>query len=143
MAQLIGIARLGRDAETRHTPQGDAVTELSLAFSYGKKDHDSKRPTQWAKGSIWGQRGESLCPHLKKGTSVYVILDDAHIQTFQKQDGTQGTALVGKVSTIEFAGRPADSGGQQPQHQAPPPQQQAPARQPAQSIADMDSDIPF
>ncbi|WP_442592528.1 single-stranded DNA-binding protein [Parapusillimonas sp. JC17] len=148
MAQLIGLARLGRDAETRYTPQGDAVTELSLAFTYGKKGQDGNRPTQWVKGSMWGQRGETLAPYLLKGTQVYVVLDEAHIQTFQKQDGGQGVALVGKVSAVEFASRPEGSGqGQQQtsQREAPPRQQQRPAapQAPAANLADLDDDIPF
>lgn len=152
MAQLIGLARLGRDAETRFTQQGDAVTELSLAFTYGKKGQDGNRPTQWVKGSMWGQRGETLAPYLLKGTQVYVVLDEAHIQTFQKQDNSQGVALVGRISTLEFASKPEGSGQAQQQaqqRQAPPQQPQRPpaAQRPQQSsaasLADMDDEIPF
>ena len=152
MAQLIGLARIGRDAETRYTAQGDAVTELSLAFTYGKKDQDGKRPTQWVKGSFWGQRGEALRPYLLKGTMLYVVIDEAHVQTFQKQDGSHGAALVGKINSVEFASRP-DTAGQsqsQAQQQHQPAQQQrqqrpsAPAAPPsAGGLADMDDDIPF
>jgi len=147
MANLTGIGRIGRDAETRFTPGGDAVTEVSLAFSYGKKDpNTNQKPTQWVKASIWGQRGESLRQYLLKGTLVYVVLDDVRIQAFAKQDGSQGVAMVGKVSTIEFASRPIDGGQPQQQRQAPPQRQpqQRPAQQaPAANLADMDDDIPF
>lgn len=148
MAQLIGLARLGRDAETRYTQQGDAVTDLSLAFTYGKKGQDSNRPTQWVKGSMWGQRGETLAPYLLKGTQVYVVLDETHIQTFNKQDGSQGVALVGRISTIEFASKPEGAGqGQQHTQQRQAPPQRQPAQRPQQSsaasLADMDDDIPF
>lgn len=146
MAQLTGIARIGRDAETRFTPNGDAVTDISLAFSYGKKDpNTNQKPTQWVKASLWGKRGESIAKYLLKGTLVYVVLDDTHIQTFTKQDGSQGVAMAGKVSTIEFASRPSDDGQQraapsQPQRQE---QRSQPTQQHAANLADMDSDIPF
>lgn len=143
MAQLIGIARLGRDAELRAMPDGTSVADLNLAFSYGKKDpNTNKKPTQWARGSIWGRRAEAITEHLTKGTMVYVVLDDVHIQTFNKQDGTQGNALAGRVSTIEFASRP-EAAQTPPPQQTPPQQRAAPAQQPAANIYDLESDVPF
>lgn len=145
MAQLIGVARLGRDAVLRYTHDGTPVADLSLAFVYGRKDPNTgKRPTQWVKGSLWGQRADSLTSYLIKGSRLNVTLDDVHIQTFSKQDGTQGVALEGRVLTIEFVDSPNQQ--QQPQQQsAPPPQQpqrnyQAPSMS---GMSDMDDDIPF
>src|SRR5690606_20137916 len=94
MAQLFGMARLGRDAELRYTQDGTAVASLALAFDYGKKGQDGKRPTQWVEASIWRQRAESLAPYLLKGTRLSVVVDDVHVETFQKSDGTQGVKLV-------------------------------------------------
>ena len=62
-----GLARIGKDAEVRFTPSGAAVANVSLAFTYGKKGDDGKRPTQWVDASLWGQRAESLAPYIKKG----------------------------------------------------------------------------
>ncbi|NGR09353.1 single-stranded DNA-binding protein [bacterium SGD-2] len=142
MAQLFGMARLGRDAELRYTQDGTAVASLALAFDYGKKGQDGKRPTQWVEASIWRQRAESLAPYLLKGTRLSVVVDDIHVETFQKSDGTQGVKLVGVVSTIEFGSAP-QAAGQTPQptqqRQAAPQQtRQAPA-----SLADMSDDVPF
>jgi len=142
MAQLFGLARLGRDAEVRHTPQGDAVCNLSLAFSYGKRDPNTKeRPTQWVDASLWGQRAESLAPYLLKGTLLSVTLDDIHIEEYQTRDGRAGSKIVGRVSSIEFAARPPEQ-KQQQQRVDPPARSEPPAR-PAPSLADMDDDIPF
>lgn len=149
MAQLSGLARIGRDVEVRYTPAGDAVANLSLAFTYGKKDPNTgNRSTQWVEGSIWGNRAEAMAPHLTKGTQIYVVLDDARLEEFQKQDGSRSTKLTGRVSTIEFASRPNQ------QAQAAPPQQRTPqqapprqtARQPApmsDNFADLEDDIPW
>jgi single-strand DNA-binding protein len=41
------------------------VANVSLAFTYGKKGDDGKRPTQWVDASLWGQRAESLAPYIK------------------------------------------------------------------------------
>jgi single-strand DNA-binding protein len=143
MAQLFGIARLGRDVELKYTANGDPVAQLALAFEYGKKE-DGKRPTQWVDASLWGKRAESLAPYLLKGQQVSVTLDDVHVRTYDKSDGTTGFALTGKVSNIEFAGSaPAKqqdaappAARQQPKHT------QAPAKT-AKPADDFDDDIPF
>ena len=125
MIQLFGLARLGRDAELRSTSGGDSVASLSLAFSYGRKGDDGKKPTQWCEGSIWGKRAEALAPYLTKGSLVTVTIEDAHIETFKKSDGSEGTKLAGRVTAIDLAG-----GGQAAPAPAPAPRQpqRAPAR---------------
>lgn len=154
MPQLFGFARLGRDAELRHTTQGDPVAGLALAFNYGKKGADGNRPTQWVEASLWGPRAEALIDYLVKGTGLSVTVDDVHIETYEKNGGAgQGVKLVGRVSNLEFAG-----GGQQQERQAAPQQQQRSAPRPsaarqaptgnrpapsAPNFADMDDDIPF
>jgi single-strand DNA-binding protein len=151
MPQLIGIARLGRDAELRYTQgqNSQAVINLALAFNYGRKGDDGNRPTQWVDASLWGPRAEKLAEYLVKGQAVYVVVDDVHVETYEGRNGT-GHKLVGTVSTLEFAGPPPEQGqGQQRQQRAPAPaprqQRQAPAPQSRGSTGfdDMDDDIPF
>lgn len=144
MPQLFGLARLGRDAEVRFTTAGDPVASLSLAFNYGRKGEDGKRPTQWVDGSLWGKHAEALAPYLLKGVSVAVTVDDIHIEHFKKGDGTPAVKLAGRVTSIELA-----AGGER-QTAAPPPaavKRHAPVPVPAStgtSFDDMDSDlIPF
>lgn len=156
MAQLIGLATIGRDAELRYLHNGDAVTNLSLAFNYGRKGEDGKRPTQWVDAALFGRRAESLANYLLKGQRIAVTIDDVHIETYQTRDGGQGSKLAGSISNIEFAGSPQQSEQQsprqaQPQRQAPQqrqaaPQRQAPAPQQAQAgsgFDDFDDSVPF
>lgn len=143
MIQIFGLARIGRDAEVRQTANGDAVASLSLAFSYGRKDADGKRPTQWCQGDIWGKRAEALAPYLTKGTLVTVVCEDAHIETFKKSDGTEGVKLTARITAIDLAG-----GGEKKVAPAPTPAPK-PRQQPAQrapaggGFDDMDDDVPF
>lgn len=160
MAQMIGVARLGRDAEVRYTPSGTAVTNLSLAFNYGKKGENDYRPTQWVDGSLWGERAEALAAYLEKGQQLYVVLDDVHIETFRRNDGGEGHKLVGRVATIEFAGsrKDADADDQPTREQrenraaalamnnparTPPPATRQQAARSQSAFDDMDDDIPF
>lgn len=144
MAQLFGLARLGRDAEVRYTQAGKPVATLALAFDYGRKEN-GKRPTQWVDAALFGERAEVLAPYLLKGQQLSVTVDDVHIETFQKSDGTQGVKLTGRVSNIDFAGSPQQQNGQSQQPQQRPQQrpQSQPAAQPAQDYDSFDDDIPF
>ncbi len=128
--QMIGLARLGRDAEIRYTNDGEPVASLSLAFEHGRKGQDGRRPTQWVDATLWGKRAESLAPWLLKGGAVVVTLDDPHTEEFQRRDGTTGTKLVGKVSALELAGKPAQAEEAPPARSAPAPAP-APTRRPS------------
>lgn len=144
--QMIGLARLGRDAELRTTQSGEKVASLSLAFNWGMKGQDGNRPTQWVDGSLWGKRAEVLVDYLVKGQAVVVTIDDPHIEEFQGRNGP-GVKLAGRISQIELAGKSDNAGGQQ--RQAAPaaaPRQAAapaPAPRPAPAMADMEDDVPF
>ena len=146
MPKMIGMMRLGRDAELRYTPNNEPVTNLSLAYAHGKAGQDGKRPTQWIDATLWGKRAEALTQYLTKGGLHCFTLDELNIQTFQKQDGSSGTKLVARVLDVELGARqdaaPAHAPAARP---APPPQQQAPAPAPraASGFDDMDDDIPF
>ena len=134
-----GLARIGKDAEVRYTPGGAAVANVSLAFTYGKKGDDGKRPTQWVDASLWGQRAESLAPYIKKGGQIVAYLEDVSIQTFTKGDGTQATKMVARLVDLEFV-----SGGEQASSQPKPqPKPQAAQQSHGSGFDDMDDDIPF
>jgi single-strand DNA-binding protein len=134
-----GLARIGKDAEVRYTPGGAAVANVSLAFTYGKKGDDGKRPTQWVDASLWGQRAESLAPYIKKGGQIVAYLEDVSIQTFTKSDGTQATKMVARLVDLEFV-----SGGEQASSQPKPqPKPQAAPQSQGSGFDDMGDDIPF
>lgn len=137
MAHLYGLARLGRDAELRSTTGGEQVASLSLAFTYGRKGEDGKRPTQWVDGALWGKRAEALTPYLKKGSLVVVTVEDLHIATFKKGDGSEGVKLAGRVIALDLAG------GNERAAAPPPPPAPAPKPSGGSGFDDMDSDVPF
>ena len=115
------------------------MANVSLAFTYGKKGDDGKRPTQWVDASLWGQRVESLAPDLTKGKQIVAYLEDVHIQTYTKGDGTQASKMAARIADLEFVagGEQAES---QPRQQPKP--QAAPQSQ-GSGFDDMEDDIPF
>lgn len=140
MIQLFGLARVGRDVEVRNTAGGDPVASVSLAFSYGRKGEDGKKPTTWVDAALWGKRAEVLAPYLTKGTLVTVTCEDAHIETFAKRDGTEGVKLTARITAIDLAG-----GGERKPASAPAPLQRpaAPKVHAGGGFDDMDDSVPF
>lgn len=142
--QAFGLATVGRDVEVRFLPNGDAVANVSLAFAWGKKGEDNRRPTQWVDGSMFGKRAEALAPYLLKGTKVAVTLGDVRIEEYTSQrDQTKGSKLVGRIEQIELAGSPQAAAPQAPPPAPRPAPRQAPAPRASTGFDDMDDDVPF
>lgn len=138
--QLIGLARLGRDAECRAVSD-NTVANLSLAFSYydSKSTAQNKRSTTWVDAALWGKQASGLEPYLKSGTMVCVTVEDLHIEKFQGRNG-EGHKLVGRVTKIELAGRSDSAPAAAP---APAPQPAPRRAAPPAPQAPVDDDIPF
>lgn len=82
--KVILIGHLGKDAETRFTPSGVAVTSFSVATNRRWKDQQTgewKEETDWAKVVLWRQ--ENLANYLTKGKQVYV---EGRLQTRSYDD---------------------------------------------------------
>ena len=102
---MVGVARVGNEPVARYTPDGKAVMDISLAFDYGRKGNDGRRPTQWVNATMWGDRVEKLQPNLSKGSQVFVTLSEPHIETYEKKDGSgQGSSLRARIKDLEFVG---------------------------------------
>ena len=81
------VGHLGRDAETKFTPAGVAVTKFSVATNRRWKDQQSsewKEETDWTNVVLWRQ--ENLANYLTKGKQVYV---EGRLQTrsYDDKDG--------------------------------------------------------
>ena len=138
MAQLTGLFTIGRDAETRTTNTGTVVVNVAVAYNYGRKDADNKKPSQWVRVAMFGKQAEALAPYLLKGKQVSLVIRDLHIATFQKQDGSTGTSLEGVADFDDFARGPKQEGQAPAPRPAPPP-----AASQGGGFSDFDSDVPF
>ena len=146
--KVILIGHLGRDAETRFTPAGVAVTSFSVATNRRWKDQQTgewKEETDWSKVVLWRQ--ENLANYLTKGKQVYV---EGRLQTRNYDDKEGKKVYVTEVvaeDVILLGGRGGDAGaeaGPQPvsmPRSAPRPQPAAEDQVPDQGITD--DDVPF
>lgn len=99
--KVILVGNLGRDPETRFTPEGMAVTNLALATSESWKDKQSgeqQERTEWHRVVMYGRLAEIASEYLKKGAKVYI---EGKLRTSKWQDKATG---VDKYSTDIVAG---------------------------------------
>lgn len=154
--KFIGIGNLGRDPETRYMPNGDAVTNISIACTESWVDKNSgekKEQTEWVRITFYRKLAEIAGQYLKKGSSVYV---EGKLQTrkWTDKDGIDRyTTEIISDKLQMLGGRPnsnqndydGDDDGSEPAptpRQASAPASRTPQRS-APSFADMDDDIPF
>jgi single-strand DNA-binding protein len=126
--------RVGKDATVRYTQSGDAVAIFSAAVTSG---FGEKEITTWINCTIWGKRSESLSPYLTKGVHV-AISGELTNRPYTDKSGNEKYSLDVRVNDVTLLG-----GKQEAKQSAQPAcSQPAPARQ-AQSVEDIDDDIPF
>lgn len=71
--KVILVGHLGKDAETRHTTSGMAVTSFTLATNRRWKDKQTgewKEEPEWHRVTLWDS--ENLANYLTKGKQVYL-----------------------------------------------------------------------
>ena len=153
--KVILVGHLGRDAETKFTPGGAAVTKFSVATNRRWKDQQSgewKEETDWSNVVLW--RSENLAQYLLKGKQVYV---EGRLQTrsYEDKDGKKVYATDVVADDVILlggqgggAGRGGDEFSQEPvsrPRSAPrssaPPAAAPPSEDYGQGITD--DDVPF
>lgn len=145
--KAIIIGTCGQDPETRYLPNGNAVTNVTVATNEAWKDKDGNKQerTEWHRVCFFGKVAEIAGQYLRKGAQVYI---EGKLQTrkWQGQDGQDRYTteiIVDMQGTMQLlGGKPDGQTQQQPRQQAQRPQQQA-SQPPAGDSFDPDLDIPF
>jgi single-strand DNA-binding protein len=72
--KVILVGRLGKDPDARYLPNGDAVTNCTIATNENWKDKngDKQEKTEWHRVTFYRKLAEIAAEYLKKGSMVYV-----------------------------------------------------------------------
>jgi single-strand DNA-binding protein len=152
--KVILIGHLGKDAETKFTPNGVARSTFTLATNRSRKDAQSgewKEITDWHNVVMW--RNENVVNYLQKGKQVYI---EGHIENRSWDDKEGQKRYITEIiceELILLSGRGESSGAQGEYSQQPVsmPRSARPAQPsaPAASAPDefnqgiTDDDVPF
>jgi single-strand DNA-binding protein len=108
--KVILVGNLGRDAETKFTPSGAAVTKFAVATTRSWKDQQTnewKEETNWTNVVVWKQ--ENLANYLLKGKQVYV---EGRLQTrsYDDKDGKKVYTTEVVADEVILLGGRSESG---------------------------------
>ena len=86
--KVILVGNLGQDPDARFTPQGTAVTNLSVATNESWKDQSGeiKEKTEWHRVVMYGRMAETAKEYMNKGQMVYI---EGRLQTREWEDKNQ------------------------------------------------------
>ena len=110
--KVILIGNLGQDPEARFTPQGTAVTNLSVATNESWKDQsgETQDRTEWHRVVMYGRMAETASEYMKKGQMVYV---EGRLHTREWEDKNQIKRRTTEISCDNFTmlGKRTDNTG--------------------------------
>ena len=148
--KVILVGHLGKDPETRYMPNGDAITNATLATSESWKDKqtgEKKEQTEWHRLVFYRKLAEIAGQYLRKGSLIYI---EGSLKTRKWQDKDGQDRFTTEINADEMKMLGSKGDGQQQEGQRPQQTQQRPPantqRQPqgqAGGFSDMDDDIPF
>jgi single-strand DNA-binding protein len=151
--KVILVGHLGKDAETKYTPQGVAVSKFTVATNRRWKDQqtgDWKEETDWHNIALWRQ--ENVANYLTKGRQVYV---EGRLSTrsYEDKDGKKQYYTEVVAEDVILLGGRGEGGGEpssgpQPvsmprSARGPQPMPAAPAPAPDMDQGISDDDVPF
>ena len=157
--KVILIGNVGGDPEVRYLPNGNAVTNITMATTDSWKDKQTGQQqdrTEWHRVVFFGKLAEIAGEYLRKGSQCYV---EGRLQTREwEKDGVKRYTteiVVDMNGTLQLLGGRGgnNEGGEQaprqqqsrpaPQQSAPRPAPQPAPQQPAPDYDSFDDDIPF
>ena len=147
--KVILVGNLGRDPEVRHSQDGKAIVNMSVATSESWRDKNSgerRERTEWHRVVIFNEHlGEIAQKYLHKGSKAYL---EGQLQTRKWQDQSGVDKYTTEVVIQNFKGEltmldsRASSGGDYGDADAGTGAGAA-EPQPATAGADLDDEIPF
>lgn len=91
---------IGKEAEIRHTANGDAVTGFNVAVKSG---YGQNEKTVWVKCSLFGKRGEAVAPYLLKGQQV-AVSGELSVQEWTNKEGENVTDIAVRANDVTLIG---------------------------------------
>lgn len=108
--KIIVVGNLGQDPEMRYTPNGQAVTNISVATNRRYTDSNGQRvdETTWFRVSVWGNQAEAVNQYLKQGSRVLVEgrlnvdQETGGPRIWTRNDGTPGASFEINAFRVVF-----------------------------------------
>lgn len=108
-SRVILIGNLGRDPEMKYLPNGDPVTNFSLAVNRRRTvNGEPQDETDWYRVNCFRRNAEVADQFLRKGSSVLVD-GQPLIRKYTGNDGVERTSVEVNCDSFTMLGSKADS----------------------------------
>ena len=111
--KLLIVGNLGQDPEMRYMPDGQAVTNFSLACNRRWNDRatgEQQEEVTWYRVSVWGRQAEAANQYLSKGRQVLIegrLRPDPNTggpRLWTRNDGSIGASFEVVADRVQFLG---------------------------------------
>ncbi|WP_420640474.1 single-stranded DNA-binding protein [Candidatus Leptofilum sp.] len=111
--KLVIVGNLGQDPEMRYMPDGQAVTNFSLACNRRWNDRatgEQQEEVTWYRVSVWGRQAEAANQYLSKGRQVLIegrLRPDPATggpRLWTRNDGSIGASFEVVADRVQFLG---------------------------------------
>jgi single-strand DNA-binding protein len=101
--QVTLVGRLTRDPELRYTPEGTAVSNVTLAVNRNFRNGDGEYTADFVQCTLWKKTAENTVQYCRKGSIVGIV---GRIQTrsYENQDGKKVYVTDVVAETVRFVG---------------------------------------
>lgn len=134
MNKWIGLGRLTKDVELRHTQNDKAVCSFTVAVNRRTKNEEGKYEADFINCVAWDKLANFISQYFHKGDAI-ALVGRLQTRTWDDKDGKKHYATEVVVGEVYFAGKKVN-GEEQTQEQA------APSTNNNTAIEDED-DLPF
>lgn len=141
--KAIIVGNVGQDPEVRHSSNGNAICNLSVATSESWKDKNTgeqQERTEWHRVVFYRRLAEIVGEYVRKGSQIYV---EGRLQTrkWQDQSGQDRYTTEIVADQMQMLGGKRDDSQSGLPHRTQPRQESAPQAQAA--AGGFEDDIPF
>lgn len=111
--KLMMIGNLGSEPEMKYMPNGQAVTNFSVACNRRWTDQATGQPQEevtWFRVSVWGRQAEAANQYLTKGRQVFIegrLRPDpvtGSPRLWPRHDGSVGASFEVVADRVQFLG---------------------------------------
>lgn len=107
--RFVGIGRLTRDPELKHTPNGVAVASFNIAIDRAFKTANGEKETDFIPVIAWRGLAETCGRYLSKGKMV-AVEGRLQIRTYEANDGSKRTVAEIVADNVQFLSPRSENG---------------------------------
>ncbi len=102
--QVALVGRLTKDPDLRYTPEGKAVSNITLAVTRNFKNADGEYGTDFVNCTLWNRAAENTASYCQKG-SVVSIVGRIHTRNYENPEGKRTYVTEVIVESVNFLDR--------------------------------------